>query len=333
MALVAMPPDRKGPLTAEKRKAGLSPWLILVIPPLLWAGNFVVGRAVHAAITPLSLTFWRWVVAALILLPLAGADAWRSRKMLGRHILLLSALSLSGVVGFQFLVYHGLQTTTAVSGVLIIAIIPVAIPLFSFLFDRTPVPSREAAGIALSMLGVTVIVLKGDPGSLIALPITSGDFWVLLAVPAWAVYSVLLRRRPSDLRPLTMLLATILLGVAFLAPFYGFEVTRGNNGIATGINIQIAAAVLYVGVFASVVAFACWNHGVSQVGAARAGLYIHLMPVFAAILAVALLGERFHGYHFAGMALVGVGLWLSSTAKSDASQDVPTMDSATDDRR
>ncbi|HYN39776.1 MAG TPA: DMT family transporter, partial [Rhodospirillales bacterium] len=189
---------------------GLSPWLILLVPPLCWAGNFVIGRAVHGDIPPVALTFWRWVVAALVLLPLAGADAWARRRVIRRHWRLLGLLAASGVVGFQFFVYQGLQTTTAINGVLIIATIPVAIPIIAFALDGARPTRRQALGIALSLLGVAVVVLKGEPRALLALHLTEGDLWMFLAVPAWALYSVLLRRRPADLPPLTLLLATVL---------------------------------------------------------------------------------------------------------------------------
>lgn len=288
----------------------LSPWLILLVPPLCWAGNFVIGRAMHADIHPAALTFWRWAVAALVLLPLAGADTWRRRRIVLRNWRLLCLLGVSGVLGFQFFVYQGLQTTTAINGVLIIATIPVAIPIFSFILDRARVTRRQAAGIGLSLLGVGVVVLKGDPRLLLTLRLTEGDLWMFLAVPAWALYSVLLRRRPADLPPLTLLLATILPALLLLLPGWLGELAL-RGGFAP--TLPVLAGILYVGVFASVLAFVCWNDGVDRVGAAKAGLFIHLMPVFAAILAVAFLGETLHGYHFMGVGAIAAGLWLSST--------------------
>jgi drug/metabolite transporter (DMT)-like permease len=288
----------------------LSPWLLLLVPPLCWAGNFVIGRAVHGDIQPVALTFWRWMVAALILLPLAGAEAWRHRRLILRHARLLLMLSATGVVGFQFFVYQGLRTTTAINGVLIIATIPVAIPIVAFVLDGASVTRRQALGIAVSGFGVAVVVMKGDPELLRGLRLTAGDLWMFLAVPAWALYSVLLRRRPPELPPLALLLATVLPGLLFLAPAWSVELAL-RGGFSP--SLPLLASILYVGVFASVLAFACWNHGVSRVGAAKAGLFIHLMPVFAAILAVVFLGERLHPYHFAGVAAIAAGLWLSSS--------------------
>ena len=176
------------------RRALPSPWLILLVPPLCWAGNLVIGRAVHADIPPVALTFWRWAVAAIVLLPLAGFDLWEHRRAILRHWRLLSLLGASGVVAFQFFVYQGLQTTTAINGVLIIATIPVAIPMMAFALDGDRVTRPQAIGIALSLLGVAIILLNGDPRRLFGLHLTEGDLWVFAAVPAWALYSVLLRR-------------------------------------------------------------------------------------------------------------------------------------------
>jgi drug/metabolite transporter (DMT)-like permease len=139
-----------------------------------------------------------------------------------------------------------------------------------------------------------------------------GDLWIFLSVPAWALYSVIVKRAPADPPPLALLFATVLFGLAILAPGYALEVaTRGGFAVSW----PTLASLVYVGAFASVVAFACWNRGVARVGAARAGLFIHLMPVFAAILAMFFLGETMHWYHVAGIAGIAGGIWLSSTGR------------------
>jgi drug/metabolite transporter (DMT)-like permease len=289
----------------------LLPYLLLLVPPLCWAGNFVVGRAVHGEIPPAALTFWRWAVAGAVLLPIAAADGWRRRAAVRRRWRLLTVLSATGVVGFQYVVYRGLQTTTAINGVLIIATIPVAIPAVAYLLDGARIGRRQTLGIGISLVGAAIVVLKGDPAGLIALELGAGDGWIALAVPMWALYSVLVRRAPADLPPLALLLATVLIGLAILVPLYASELIGGRTFAPTpGVLLSIA----YVGVFASVLAFACWNRGVASVGAARAGLFIHLMPVFATLLAMTFLGETLEPYHLAGMALVAAGLFLSSTA-------------------
>lgn len=286
-------------------------YLLLVVPPLCWAGNFVVGRAIHAEIPPAALTFWRWAVAAAVLLPLAGLDAWRARQVIRRQWPLLAMLALTGVVGFQFVVYQGLHSTTAINGVLIIATIPAVIPAIAYALDGDRITARQGLGILLSTLGVAIIVLRGNLAAALSLDVAAGDLWIATAVPMWALYSVLVRRRDAALPPLALLLAIVGIGLAVLAPGYALEFA-GTGGFAP--SGAALAAIAYVGIAASVVAFWCWNRGIAGVGANKAGLYLHLMPVFAALLAVVFLGERLYPYHGIGMALVAGGLFLSSTA-------------------
>ncbi len=297
----------------------LLPYLLLAIPPLCWAGNFIVGRAVHADIPPLALTFWRWTVAAAVLAPLAAADGWRRRSSIRMHLGRLVLLALTGVALFQFAVYQGLRTTTAISGALIIATIPVVIPIVAFLLDGSRLSRPQAAGIAVSFAGVMVIILKGEVGAIAHFALLPGDLWMLVAVVAWSLYSVVVRNRPPELPPLTLLFAVVMLGLVMLAPGYAWEAAvRGGFRPTPSALLAIA----YVGVFASVIAFVCWNEGVARIGAARAGLFIHLLPVFAAGLAILFLGERLHAYHIVGVVLVGAGLGLSSVSRASAPSPV-----------
>lgn len=303
----------RAPADLKASAAARNAYLLLIVPPLCWAGNFVVGRAVHAEIPPAALTFWRWAVAAALLLPLAGGDAWRARAVIRRQLPLLVMLALSGVVGFQFVVYQGLHSTTAINGVLIIATIPAVIPAFAYALDGERITARQGVGILVSTLGVAVIVLRGDLAAALALEVAAGDLWIASAVPMWALYSVLVRRRSPTLAPLALLLAIVVIGLAVMAPGYAWEVAAVGHFVPSAATL---AAIAYVGLAASVLAFWCWNRGIAGVGASKAGLYLHLMPVFAALLAVAFLGERLFAYHGIGMALVGAGLYLSSTAGS-----------------
>lgn len=288
---------------------GSPAYLLLATAVLCWAGNFVLGRAVHSEIPPLALTFWRWAVAGAVLVPLASADVWRFRRPLLAHWRLLTVLAVSGVALFHAFVYTGLATTTATNAALIMATTPVVIPIVSYLLFREPLALRQGIGIAGSLAGVTLILVRGDVAALTRLAFTPGDLWVLAAVPTWALYSVLLRKLPLGVPRLAVLLAINGLGVALLAPAYAIELAWVGGIALTPGNL---AAIAYVALFASVVAYICWNRGVVEVGATKAGLFLHLMPVFATALAVALLGERLHGYHLPGIALIAAGLYLTT---------------------
>jgi drug/metabolite transporter (DMT)-like permease len=287
----------------------LLPLLLLVVAVLCWAGNFVLGRAVHADIPPLTLTFWRWAVAGMVLLPIALGPLWANRATIRRHWRLIGLLAATGVVLFHVFVYAALQSTTATNAALIVATLPIVVPIFSFLLDGIRIRRRQAAGIALSLLGVAVIVVRGDPAVLAHFRPAPGDLLMLLAVPMWSLYTVLLRRLPAGLPPFAMLLAITAIGVLLLAPAYAWELVTVGGIAPSGANIL---SILYVGVLASVVSYICWNRGVAAVGATRAGQSFHLMPVFSTLLALLFLGEVLHPYHFAGIALIGGGLYLAT---------------------
>lgn len=286
--------------------------MLLAIAALCWAGNFVLGRAMHAEIPPVAFTFWRWTVAGLVLLPFAGRDLWRHRAAFMRHWPLAVALAATGVCLFHVLVYTALHSTTATNAGLILAITPLVIPVMSYVFDRTPLSVRQALGIALSLVGVGVIIVRGDVAVLRGLRLADGDLWMLLAVPTWALYALLLRHVPDDWPSLATILAITACGLVMLAPLYAWELAVVGGLALTLDNIT---ALAYVSVFASVVAYICWNRGVAVIGATRAGLSMHLTPLFAAALAVVLLGERLHPFHAVGVVLIGLGILLTATER------------------
>ncbi|HEX9244135.1 MAG TPA: DMT family transporter, partial [Anaeromyxobacter sp.] len=154
---------------------------------------------------------------------------------------------------------------------------------------------------------------KGAPAALSALAFAPGDLWILLAVLSWSIYTLLLARRPRDVDPAALLTALVVVGVLWIAPWYALEAVRGARIHADGTTL---AAVAYTAAFASVAAYALWNAGVARVGASRAGVFLHLMPVFGSLLAIAALGERFRAFHAAGIALILAGVWLAGVSQT-----------------
>jgi drug/metabolite transporter (DMT)-like permease len=289
-----------------------TPYLLLVVATLCWAGNFVVGRVVHADIPPIALAFWRWAVAGAALLPFAAGPLWDCRSVALKHWRLLVVLAATGVVLFHVLVYASLRSTTATNAALIMATLPVIVPVISLLLDGVGVTRRQALGIVTSLIGVAVIIVRGDPAVLAGFRLAPGDLLMLLAVPMWALYTVLLRRLPATLPPLAMLLAITVIGLVLLLPAYVWEFLAVG-----GIALQPAnvVSIAYVGLFASVISYICWNRAVGQVGANKAGQFIHLMPVFSTLLAILFLGEVLQPFHFAGIALIGAGIYLTTSAR------------------
>ncbi|MBW7885756.1 MAG: DMT family transporter [Caldilineaceae bacterium] len=293
----------------RERVATWAPYLLLLLPPLFWSGNVVIGRAVRGTIAPVPLTFWRWVVAAAILLPIAANELFRQRNVVRQHWPFLLLLGFLGVFLYQILSYQALTATTALNALLITATAPLSIALVGWLFFREGITYSLAAGIACSLFGVVIVVTQGNVQSLAALQINEGDLLMLSAVLVWAFYSNLLKRRPRDLSQLGLLATTIVTGMVFAAPAFLWDTLQGDRVMWTP---AVLLAILYIGLFASVLAYVCWNHGVVQLGANRAGLFINLMPIFGTLLAVLFLGEQPQFYHGVGAALVFGGIVLAT---------------------
>ncbi len=282
--------------------------ILLCLAVLFWAGNSVAGRAMAGVVPPMGLSFWRWVLALLLITPFAWPHLKTDRAELIRRWPMVLALAASGVASFGALLYVGLQTTTALNSVLMQAAIPPLVMLFGFLLLRERTTTAQTIGVGLSLLGVLVVIAQGRPWDLLHLDIHPGDGIILVGVLFYAGYSLLLRRRPA-VHPLSLLWATFALAVLLLAPFWAWELGQGRS---VPLTLQAIGGVLYVAVFPSFLSYLFFNRGVELLGPARASHFMHLMPVFGAALAVVLLGESFRGYHAVGVLLIGAGIGLAS---------------------
>ena len=281
----------------------------MILAALCWGANFVVGRALNNDIPPLAFNFWRWTIALVFLLPFSGLKVWQYRRIVRRHLPLTIMLAATGVAGFNSLVYTALHSTTAINAALMISTVPLLVPTLSYLFFKTPLTGRQALGTAVSMVGALVVIAHGNLSHILALDFSVGDLLVLTAAFFWSLYTAFYHRRPHEIPPVDYLVIISLLGVLMLLPFYLHELVTVGGFPLNKINIT---AILYVALFASVIAFIAWNHGVVQIGANKAGLFIHFMPVFSAILAIIFLHEKLYMYHFVGVAFVSLGIILSS---------------------
>lgn len=284
------------------------PYLLVSLAPLFWSGNFVLGRALHESIPPIALSFWRWAVALLILLPIVLGRVGELAGALRRHWAILSLLGLLGVANFNTFVYIGLQTTTATNAVLLVSTTPVLILALSYFLLGQSVRPVQVLGVLLSLSGVGAIVTAGEPTVIADLALNSGDLWILGAVASWALYSVCLRWRPQGMDALMFLTATVATGLVPLLPLYLWDLARGSS---LSIDAVTIGAVGYVALFPSVLAYVFWNRGVADLGANRTGQFLHLMPVFGTLLSMLLLGERLAMYHIAGIGLIGAGILLA----------------------
>ena len=295
--------ENQGIPSAGARSDDLWAIVALAIAALFWSGNFIAGRALGGVIGPVDLNFLRWAVAGLVLLPLVAGRLARHRAVIWREWRLLALLAATGIAGFHSMVYQALTATTAVNALLILALVPVTILLAEAAGGTFRPGSWQWAGTALSLLGVGILVAGDSPSGFIP---NSGDLWMLTAVPVWAAYSLLLRRRPADLPHDVTLAATIGIGLAILLPLVLIRVP----GTVPDLSVRLIGALVYIALFASVGAFLLWSYGVARLGPARAGHFIHLMPVFGLLLAVALLDELIEPRHLGGALCVFAGIFL-----------------------
>ncbi len=288
-----------------------APYLLLVLAVLFWSGNFIVGRVTMDRLSPVTFAFWRWVLALLVLVPVALPHLWRDWRGLARQWPMVFVLGALGIGAFNTLVYAGLQQTTAINGLLLQSTMPVIILGATFLLYGQKSSARQILGVLVSLAGVAVIALRGDWSGLAALDVNRGDLWVLVAVLAYALYSALLRKKPQ-VHPLSFLAASFAVGVLCLLPLYLAELLGGGAGHwRAGWSAPSFLALAYVALLPGVLSYLFFNRGVELIGANTAGHFIHLMPIFGSLMAVFLLGERFQSFHAIGAALIAAGLALA----------------------
>jgi drug/metabolite transporter (DMT)-like permease len=285
-----------------------NPRFLMLLPGLFWAGNAIVARSVVAEVPPIALAFWRWTAAAILIAPLAWPHLRRDAALMVKSWPIMLVLTALGISIFNTFLYIGAHTTTAINIVMLQTAMPIVVVIATFLIFRETLTRNQTVGIAASLAGTLTLISHGDPAILLHLDFKRGDLWMLAAVASYAVYTALLRLRPP-VHGLSFVFATFALGATLLLPFY---VAESAWVAPMPVSLHSAAAIGYVAVFASILAYLAFNRTVELVGANTAGLTVHLVPVFGTILAVLLLGEEVHAYHGVGIALIALGLWLAT---------------------
>jgi drug/metabolite transporter (DMT)-like permease len=295
-------------MSLDRRQA--QAFALLGVVMVLWAGNSIVARAVRFEIAPFTLALLRWAGASLVVAPFALGPLKRDWRAIVQGWKPLLALGLLGIGAFNALLYSGLHFTPASNALLLQAATPaVMIGLDRLLFGVRHA-RWQAIGVSASMVGVLVIVFEGDAAAALRLHFGLGDALILLSVVVWSLYTVLLRLRPA-IAPTSFIAVTFLIGVAAMAPLAAWE---AHSGATVAWGPRVWGAVVYVALLASLLSYFIYNHATRIVGPAAAGQAITLMPLFGAVLSAALLGERLHGFHFAGMALILAGIGVSLLA-------------------
>ena len=299
------------------RKLTLSTALLLTVPPLLWAGNAIVGRMVRDAVPPMTLNLLRWTIALLVLLPL-GRAVFKPGSGVLANWKRYSMLGLLGIGLYNSLQYLALQSSTPINVTLVASGMPVWMLLVGKLVYGAPVKRRQVGGALLSIAGVLVVLCRGDIGQLAALRLVAGDLYMILATIAWSFYSWMLmqQRAPggdsASLRAdwAAFLLAQVGYGVLWCAALSGAEWSL--TGIDIAWSWPLAGALLYVAIGPAILAMRCWGAGLQKAGPTLGAFFINLTPLFTALLSSAFLGEAPHLYHALAFGLIVGGIAVSA---------------------
>ncbi|ERP91840.1 membrane protein [Marinobacter sp. ES-1] len=282
----------------------------LVLTPLFWAGNAVVARATVEHIPPLSMSFWRWVIALALILPFGLPGLWRHRQVIRQHLVTLLVLATFSVAAFNSLLYYAAMTTTATNIALINSTIPIFVALLAWLLLGERTRPVQALGIGLAIVGILIVIERGDLRIIAQLQAQPGDLIMVAAVFSWGVFSVLLRKHVVPLPALTFLTAQILLGTLVILPFYLGDLLWFSGGFE--LSGSTALPLAFFAIFPGILAYAFWNHAVHEIGPANAAIFMYLTPIFASILAILFLGESLGLYHLFGALLILAGLLLAT---------------------
>jgi len=283
-------------------------YLLLSFMALCWAGNQVLGRAVAGHIPPITYSFLRWSLATVVVLPFGLSHVRRDWPVIQTHWRYLTFVGAIGGGLFNTLQYIALNYTTALNSVVLNSTGPIFIALASFLIYRERLTVRQTGGTAVSMAGVLGIITKGHLDVLHALAFNRGDLLLLTAMATNGIYTALLRDRPA-IHWLSFLFVLFLVSTLFVLPFCTWEIASGARMEVTPFTL---AAIGYIAIFPSVVAYICLTRGVELIGANRSGIFLHMIPLFGVLLAIGLLGEPLQVFHVIAFALILYGVVLAN---------------------
>ena len=285
-------------------------YILLVLTTLFWSGNFIVGKAASTyGIPPFSLNFYRWLFAGLILLPFTFKEILLKKQYILKNIGFFIILGITSITIFNSTVYYSLYYMQVISGVLMISTIPVWIMFISSILGIEKTNKYQIFGVILSLLGVLFIITKSDLNLIKNLAFNRGDLIMATGMFAWALYSALLKKKKYEISQITLLEVVIITGLFFLIPIYILETKFGNQII---IGKPFILTLSYVVIFPGLAAFFFWIKGIAIIGANRAGVFLHLMPVFGSVMAIILFDEKFMIYHLLGAIFIILGITLSN---------------------
>ena len=295
-----------------KNKNNLA-YIILILTTIFWSGNFIVGKAASTfQIPPFSLNFYRWFFAGLILFPFTYKEILNKKKYILENIGFFIILGITSITIFNSIVYYSLYYTQVISGILMISTIPVWIIFISSILNIEKTNIFQIIGVIFSLTGVIFIITKADLNLIKNLDFNKGDLSMVVAMFSWAVYSALLKSKKYEISQFALLQVVIITGLIFLIPIYFIEMYLGHLIV---LGKPFILTLTYVVLFPGLAAFFFWIKGISLIGANRAGVFLHLMPIFGAAMAMIIFDEKFMYYHIFGAVFIIAGIALSNKKK------------------
>ena len=288
---------------------------MLVCATLFWAGNFNIGKfAFIENISPFTLAFLRWLLVWIILMPFTYNEILSLKKIIFKNFKLLFLLGLTSVFLFTALTYKALNYTQVINAVLMLAAIPAATIVLSSLMKIEKTNIFQILGLLLSIIGIGSIISNGDIQKIISLSFNKGDLWMLVCVITWSLYTTLLKKHKFKFSQFTLIQLMVTAGLLFLIPQFFYE---KSIGLELNFNKAFFLILFYVVMFPALAAYYCWQKGVQIIGPNRSTMFVQLMPLFSAVMAIIIFNEKFESYHFVGATFILTGIYLSNRKIND----------------
>ena len=290
-------------------------YLLLVVATLFWSGNFIVGKfATLFEIPPLTLNVFRWISVWIILIPFTYKEIYNNFSYIKKNLLVIGFMGVITISTFNSVVYFALNYTQVINAVLVLAAIPAATIVLSLLMRIEKTNFFQICGLILSIIGIGSIISNGEIQRILSLSFNKGDLWMLVCVLTWALYSTLLKKHKFKFSQFSLIQLMVSVGILFLIPQYFYE---QSIGLEVNFNKAFFLILFYVVVFPAIAAYYCWQKGIEIIGPNRASMFIQLMPLFSAVMAIIIFNEKFELYHFAGAAFIVSGIYLSNKKTND----------------
>ncbi len=284
--------------------------MLLVFATFCWSGNFIVGKFAHLfEVPPLTLNFFRWVSVWLILIPFTYKEIYNNSSYIKKNLIVIGFMGIITISTFNSVVYFALNYTQVINAVLVLSAIPAATIVISALMNVDKTNKYQLIGLMLSVIGICAIISNADIKKIINLSFNKGDLWMLVCVITWALYSTLLKKNKFKFSQFTLIQLMVSVGIIFLIPQFFYE---RSIGLELNLNKSFVVILLYVVIFPALAAYYCWQKGIEIVGPNRATMFIQLMPLLSAVLAIIIFKEKFEMYHFVGAAFILTGIYLSN---------------------